>query len=167
MYIITYVLKTDIYIINTCTVTNTSDVKSRKMIRNAIKRNPDACVVAMGCFIEANKDYSHDGVSIIIGNKDKNKVVELVEKYLTNRLDVQGLYKNIELVTHGLTASKLQTLSSEGSFDTDSILTTMNADFYQFVISDDPNAAKAVKKDKKDSKNSKGSPLPAGLEPID
>ena len=47
----------DVYIINTCTVTNTSDVKSRKMINAAIKRNPDACVVAMGCFIEANKDY--------------------------------------------------------------------------------------------------------------
>ena len=38
------------------------------MIRQAIKRNPDACIVAMGCFIEANKDYEHDGVNIIIGN---------------------------------------------------------------------------------------------------
>ena len=47
--------KADVYIINTCTVTNTSDIKSKKMIRAAIKRNPDACVVAMGCFIEANK----------------------------------------------------------------------------------------------------------------
>ena len=41
----------DVYIINTCTVTNTSDIKSRKMIRNAIKKNKDACIVAMGCFI--------------------------------------------------------------------------------------------------------------------
>ena len=55
----------DVYIINTCTVTNTSDIKSRKMIRNAIKRNPDACVVAMGCFIEANKDLEIPGLDVI------------------------------------------------------------------------------------------------------
>ena len=47
----------DVYIINTCTVTNNSDNKSRKMIRQAIRRNPDACVVAMGCFISANFDF--------------------------------------------------------------------------------------------------------------
>lgn len=75
----------------------------------------------------------------------------------------------IKLQSLGLAAaSKLQTLSNEGNFDTDSILTTMNADFYQFVISDDLNAAKPTsKKDKKDSKNSKDSLLPAGLEPLD
>ena len=47
----------DVYIINTCTVTNTSDIKSRKMIRQAIRKNPEACVVAMGCFIEAIKIF--------------------------------------------------------------------------------------------------------------
>ena len=65
----------DVYIINTCTVTNTSDVKSRKMIRNAIKRNKDACIVAMGCFIEANKDFEIEGLDIVLGNKDKSKIV--------------------------------------------------------------------------------------------
>ena len=70
----------DVYIINTCTVTNTSDVKSRKMIRQAIKRNPDACVVAAGCFIEANKDYTIPGLDIVIGNKDKSKIVGLLEE---------------------------------------------------------------------------------------
>ena len=63
----------DVYIINTCTVTNTSDIKSKKMIRRAIRQNPDACVVAMGCFIEANKDYKEQGLDIVIGNKDKSK----------------------------------------------------------------------------------------------
>ena len=75
----------DVYIINTCTVTNTSDVKSRKMIRQAIKRNPDACVVAAGCFIEANKDYAIPGLDIVIGNKDKSKIVELLEEYFTKK----------------------------------------------------------------------------------
>ena len=42
----------DVYIINTCTVTNQADVKSRKMIHRFRKNNPDACIVAMGCFIE-------------------------------------------------------------------------------------------------------------------
>ena len=71
----------DVYIINTCTVTNTSDSKSKKMINNAIKKNPDACVVAMGCFIEANKDYQIDGLDITIGNKDKSKIIELLDEY--------------------------------------------------------------------------------------
>lgn len=75
----------DVYIINTCTVTNNSDSKSRKMIRQAIKKNPDACVVAMGCFIAANPDYSESGLDIIIGNKDKAKIVELLDKYFKEK----------------------------------------------------------------------------------
>lgn len=85
-----YVLKDfddicDVYIINTCTVTNNSDSKSRKTIRQAIKRNPDACVVAMGCFIAANKDYRENGLDIVIGNKDKAKIVSLLDEYFKNK----------------------------------------------------------------------------------
>ena len=75
----------DVYIINTCTVTNNSDVKSRKMIRQAIKRNPEACVIAMGCFIAANKDIEIPGLDILIGNKDKTKVPELIEEWFKNK----------------------------------------------------------------------------------
>lgn len=82
----------DIYIINTCTVTNTSDIKSRKMIRNAIKRNPDACIVAMGCFIEANKDYEIEGLDIVIGNKDKSKIIELLDEYFLKKQTIKRLY---------------------------------------------------------------------------
>ena len=71
----------DIYIINTCSVTNTSDVKSRKIIRNAIHKNPDACVVAVGCFVEANKDYTEDGLDIVIGTKDKSKIATKLDEY--------------------------------------------------------------------------------------
>ncbi len=73
----------DIYIINTCTVTNTSDIKSRKMIHQAIRRNPLACIVAMGCFIEANPTYQEQGVSLLIGNQDKGKIVSLLDEYFT------------------------------------------------------------------------------------
>ena len=86
----------DIYIINTCSVTNMSDAKSRKVINRVIRENPSACIVVMGCMIEANKDYSNDGVSIIIGNKDKNKVVSLVEEYLKNRENIKRLYKDFD-----------------------------------------------------------------------
>ena len=75
----------DVYVINTCTVTNNSDVKSRKMIRQAIKRNPDACVIAMGCFIAANKDIEIPGLDILVGNKDKTKVPELIEEWFKNK----------------------------------------------------------------------------------
>lgn len=86
----------DVYIINTCTVTNMSDVKSRKMIRQAIKRNPKACVVAMGCFIEANKEYQELGLDIVIGNKDKGKIVELLEKYFKKQEEIRALYPVID-----------------------------------------------------------------------
>ena len=84
----------DVYIINTCTVTNTSDIKSRKMIRQAIRNNPDACVVAMGCFIEANKNYQIPGLDIVIGNKDKSKIVELIHQYFEKKNMIKDLYSN-------------------------------------------------------------------------
>lgn len=83
----------DVYIINTCTVTNTSDVKSRKMIRNAIKRNKDACIVAMGCFIEANKDFEIEGLDIVLGNKDKSKIVQLLDEYFTKKETIKRVYE--------------------------------------------------------------------------
>ncbi len=71
----------DIYIINTCSVTNASDAKSRKMINQAKRRNPNAIVIAMGCFIQANKDKTIDNADILLGNKDKSKIVEIIDKY--------------------------------------------------------------------------------------
>lgn len=85
----------DIYVINTCTVTNQSDSKSRKIINQAIRRNPDACVVAMGCFIEANKDVQIDGINILVGNKDKSKIVELVEEYFLTKKQIVDLYSDL------------------------------------------------------------------------
>ena len=75
----------DVYIINTCTVTNTADIKSRKMIHQAKKRNPDSCVVAAGCFVEANGQEEVDGVDIYIGTKNKNKIISLLDEYFINK----------------------------------------------------------------------------------
>ena len=78
----------DVYTINTCTVTNTSDVKSRKMIHQAKKRNPIACVVAMGCFIEANRDYEDDSIDIYVGNKNKSEFVSLLDQYFVKKEEI-------------------------------------------------------------------------------
>ena len=86
----------DIYIINTCSVTNTSDAKSRKVINKIVRENKDAIIVVMGCMIEAHKDYENDGVSIIIGNKDKSKVVELVEEYIEKHKKRKLLYDDFD-----------------------------------------------------------------------
>ena len=88
----------DIYVVNTCSVTNQSDAKSRKVISRIHRENPQSIIVVMGCFIEAHKDYNQDGINIIIGNKDKNKVVELVEEYLKNNKPMKRLYKDFDNV---------------------------------------------------------------------
>lgn len=92
-----YVIKSfddicDVYIINTCTVTNNSDSKSKKIIRQAIRRNPDACVVAMGCFIASHMDYKEAGLDIVLANKDKSKIVELLDEYFDKKEQIIDLY---------------------------------------------------------------------------
>ena len=84
----------DIYIINTCSVTNTADQKSRKIIREACK-NKGAIVVVMGCYSQVKSDVIKEieGVSIIIGNKDKNKVVEYVENYIKDKDEFINIQK--------------------------------------------------------------------------
>ena len=86
----------DIYVINTCSVTNTSDAKSRKVINRVIRENPKAIIVVMGCMIEANKDYENNDVNIIIGNKDKKRIVDLVNEYLRKEENIKRLYKNFD-----------------------------------------------------------------------
>ena len=77
----------DVYLINTCTVTNTSDAKSRKMIRQARNKNKDAVIVAMGCFtqIRKNDDTIMDYVDVVIGNNDKSRIVDLTQEYIKTR----------------------------------------------------------------------------------
>ena len=82
----------DVYIINTCTVTNNSDVKSRKIIRQAKKRNPASCLIAIGCFIEANKKDILENIKeidIAVGNENKGKIIEYLNEYLfsKNKID--------------------------------------------------------------------------------
>lgn len=77
----------DIYIVNTCTVTNIADRKSRQMLHRAKKRNPDAVVVAVGCYVQTGQDtLEKDGaVDLAIGNNRKKDLVEILEVYLESR----------------------------------------------------------------------------------
>lgn len=75
----------DIYVINTCTVTHVSDRKSRAMLRRAVRRNPAALVVALGCVaqVDAEQLAAIEGVDLVVGNKDKENLVPIVEDYIS------------------------------------------------------------------------------------
>lgn len=72
----------DIYIINTCTVTDTSAHKSLKMVRQCIRKNENAVIIVCGCMAQVEPEKANiDGVSIILGNKYKSDIVNLIEEY--------------------------------------------------------------------------------------
>lgn len=77
----------DIYVINTCTVTNIADRKSRQMLHQARKRNPNGIIAAVGCYVQASdKKLTEDNtVDIIVGNNKKSDIVTLVERYMKNQ----------------------------------------------------------------------------------
>ena len=82
--------KADIYIINTCTVTNESDRKDRKIINQARRNNKKAIIIVMGCYSQVScNDIDAD---IIIGNKDKSKIIELIDKYLKEKKEIKQIY---------------------------------------------------------------------------
>lgn len=83
----------DIYIINTCTVTNIADRKSRQMLHQAKKRNPEAVVVAVGCYVQTGKEQvlRDAGIDLAIGNNRKKDLADILEAYLADRTG-EGLY---------------------------------------------------------------------------
>lgn len=79
--------KADIYIVNTCTVTNIADQKSRQMLHRARKKNPEAVVVAVGCYVQTGEEKIEEDLSVdlVIGNNRKKDVAEILEAYLLER----------------------------------------------------------------------------------
>ena len=84
----------DVYVINTCTVTAESDAKSRKYIRRAIRKNPGAVVIVIGCYSQRSPEEvaAIDGVSAVLGTKDKMRCVEIAEKMLNAECRMQDVY---------------------------------------------------------------------------
>ena len=87
----------DIIIINTCTVTNTSDKKSKKMIKRYRRFFPNAIIVAMGCYVQY-VNGNVEGADIIVGNKDKSQITDYIKEYIQNREKIIKIYdmNNVE-----------------------------------------------------------------------
>lgn len=73
----------DVYVVNTCTVTNIADRKSRQMLHQAKKRNPEAIIAAVGCYVQAAEEalLEDSAVDIVVGNNKKSDIVMMVERY--------------------------------------------------------------------------------------
>jgi len=104
----------DVYIINTCTVTNLSDRKSRQMIRRAKKNNKDSIIVAVGCYAQVSPDevLSIPEVNLVIGTKDKGKILEnlrMIEEGMNKVNLVQDIMKTREFEELGVEVYKERT----------------------------------------------------------
>jgi len=90
----------DIYIVNTCTVTNISDRKSRQMLRRAKELNPDALIVACGCYVQVAKDEIEkiEEIDLCVGTNEKKDIVKIIEEYIENgtKEDIDDVFKNKE-----------------------------------------------------------------------
>ena len=77
----------DIYIVNTCSVTNIADRKSRQMLSRARHKNPDAVIVAVGCYVDTcdEEKLKTEGIDLCIGNNRKGQIVSILEEYLANK----------------------------------------------------------------------------------
>ncbi len=105
--IVEFAQKADVYVINTCTVTNVADHKSRQMINRAKTQNPEAVVVAAGCFVQTSPDAAAgmESVDIAVGNNHKSDIVDIVEEYIANKngkltlsdLSVQCSYEELSI----------------------------------------------------------------------
>lgn len=89
----------DVYVINTCTVTNTSDKKSRQIIRRAIRRNPEAIICVTGCYAQTkpNELSEIEGVDIIIGTNGRENIINIVNEFIETRkpiIYVKDIMKN-------------------------------------------------------------------------
>ncbi len=98
--------KADIYIINTCTVTNMSDRKSRQMLRRVRELNPNAIVVACGCYAQvAKKELEEmEEIDLVLGNEEKSNIVEFIEKYINekeNKIKLKDVMKQKEYSDFG------------------------------------------------------------------
>lgn len=94
--------KADIYIVNTCTVTNMADRKSRQMLHRAKKMNPDAIVVAVGCYVQTGTEQVLEDLSVdlAIGNNRKSRVVEIIEEYLEANMQIEDESRYVIDINH-------------------------------------------------------------------
>ncbi|NME04289.1 tRNA (N(6)-L-threonylcarbamoyladenosine(37)-C(2))-methylthiotransferase MtaB [Psychrobacillus sp. BL-248-WT-3] len=85
--------KSDVYVINTCTVTNTGDKKSRQVIRRAIRQNPDAVICVTGCYAQTSpaEIMAIPGVDIVVGTQERTKMLGYIEQYKMERKPINAV----------------------------------------------------------------------------
>jgi threonylcarbamoyladenosine tRNA methylthiotransferase MtaB len=83
----------DVYVINTCTVTNTGDKKSRQVIRRAIRKNPDAVICVTGCYAQTSpaEIMAIPGVDVVVGTQDRVKMLDYIEQFKQERQPINGV----------------------------------------------------------------------------
>jgi threonylcarbamoyladenosine tRNA methylthiotransferase MtaB len=85
--------QSDVYVINTCTVTNTGDKKSRQVIRRAIRKNPDAVICVTGCYAQTSPDEILEipGVDVVVGTQNRKQMLEYIEQSKAERGPINGV----------------------------------------------------------------------------
>src|SRR5690625_1614490 len=85
--------RADVYVINTCTVTNTGDRKSRQMIRRAVRNNPDAVICVTGCYAQTSPGEVMEipGVDVIVGTQNRKQMIKYIEEHQKTRLPINGV----------------------------------------------------------------------------
>ncbi|MGG3798180.1 tRNA (N(6)-L-threonylcarbamoyladenosine(37)-C(2))-methylthiotransferase MtaB [Metabacillus fastidiosus] len=83
----------DVYVVNTCTVTNTGDKKSRQVIRRAIRKNPNGVICVTGCYAQTSpaEVMAIPGVDIVVGTQDRAKMLDYIEQYKVEREPINGV----------------------------------------------------------------------------
>ena len=105
----TYDNDAKVVIVNTCSVTNMADAKSRKLIRYAKRENKDAIIVVCGCSAENHKEELLTlGIDILIGNKDKSNIVELINNYFQTHKQYMKFYDNKHLEFENMEVDKFR-----------------------------------------------------------
>ena len=92
--------KADVYVINTCTVTNMADRKSRQMLHRARKKNPDSIIVAAGCYVQAAGEavQKDDAIDLIIGNNCKGQILSMVEEFAQQKNEEKEQEKMVQMI---------------------------------------------------------------------
>ena len=90
----------DVCIINTCTVTATSDQKSRQMIRQARRNHPNAIIVAMGCFVQTHEASASEIADIIVGTKNRLHIYDLINEYIETKKQINHVFDTDTYTTY-------------------------------------------------------------------
>ncbi|SFD55476.1 threonylcarbamoyladenosine tRNA methylthiotransferase MtaB [Lentibacillus persicus] len=85
--------QSDVYVINTCTVTNTGDKKSRQVIRRAVRKNPEAVICVTGCYAQTSPGeiMEIDGVDVVVGTQNRKKMIDYIEEHQKTREPINGV----------------------------------------------------------------------------